>query len=80
MNSFFASVWRGMHLFGTVINGLVNAVLLVIVYVFGVGVTAIAAKLFGKQFLDLGLSTDGQTYWRDLNLEKEPLDHYYRQF
>ena len=71
---------EGFARFGEYIASVVNTVLLIIVYVFGVGISAILAKLVGKSFLETKIDSKSNTYWEDLNLEKEPLENYYRQF
>ncbi|HLD00827.1 MAG TPA: hypothetical protein VJC39_03725 [Candidatus Nanoarchaeia archaeon] len=71
---------HGMKEFGKTINLVVNCVLLTLVYGIGVGLTATAAKLFKKQFLETKLQPTEKSYWSDLNLTKRPLKEYYRQF
>ena len=65
---------------GNKISTVINSILLLIVYIIGVGLTAIAAKIVGKHFLQLKLDQKKKTYWEDLNLKKKPIDEYYRQF
>jgi len=64
---------------GIITNTIINSILLTIVYLIGVGITSIIAKLFRKQFLDVKLSKK-DTYWCDLNLKSKPIEEYYRQF
>ena len=78
LKTFFKGFKSGLHTFGQTINIIVNTILLTIVYWIGVGQTAIVAKLWKKRFLETELS--GKSYWRDLDLEKKPIDEYYRQF
>ncbi len=68
----------GMQSFGKNIAGLVNTVLLFLVYLFGIGITSIIAKLIGKKFLDENLSEE--SYWKELNLKTEKKENYFRQF
>lgn len=70
---------EGMQEFGESIGTLINSVLLLVVYFIGVGVTAIAAKIAGKRFMQLK-TENSETYWQDLGLKKRPLEEYYRQF
>jgi hypothetical protein len=77
-NYFFKGIKEGMKEFGQNITIIVNSILLSIVYLIGVGPTSIIAKIFGKSFLQKELVKE--TYWTDLNLEKEDKDNYYRQF
>ena len=76
---FFKGFGKGVKEFGTGISTTVNTVLLSIVYIIGVGLTSIFAKIFGKHFLEIK-RTKTKTYWKDLNLKKEPVERYYRQF
>ena len=76
---FLVGFRKGMRDFGHGIALIINSVLLLIVYLVGVGFTAIFAKLFRKHFLDMKLSKEG-SYWSDLNLKKKSMEKYYRQF
>jgi len=71
---------EGFKDFGNNISIIVNSVLLLIVYILGVGITSLIAKIFGKHFLEMKLSKKEKTYWSDLNLKKKPIEEYYRQF
>ena len=72
----------GIKEFGLNISTIVNTVLLAIVYIMGAGITSLVAKTIGKHFMDVNLrkSRKAKTYWKDLNLKKQPLEEYYRQF
>lgn len=71
---------EGQKKCGGKITIIINSVLLSVVYFIGVGVTSLAAKMFGKHFLDLNTDENKETYWEELNLTKKPLEEYYRQF
>ena len=78
---FFAGFKAGFQSFGHSVTCVVNFVLLSIVYMFGVGPTAILSKLKRKKFLDMEKPDPNKaTYYKDLNLGKEPKENYYRQF
>jgi len=79
MRTFFNGFKAGFQDFGHNISGLVNSILLSAVYVFGVGLTSVAARLFGKRFL-VTEPSDDETYWQDLNLETKKMEDHYRQF
>ena len=68
-----------MQGFGEHITVLVNSLLLCVVYLIGVGITSIIAKIFRKQFLDMQLKKEG-SYWTTLDLKKKDKEDYYRQF
>jgi hypothetical protein len=53
-------------------------VLFTFVYVFGVGITAIVAKIAGKRFLDYSLNK--KSYWTKVDSRKKTMEDYYRQF
>jgi len=76
--TFFSGIKQGMHVFGTNIALIVNTLLLLIVYLIGVGMTSLIARIAKKRFLDISL--DKETYWKSLNLKKKPMEEYYRQF
>ena len=79
MKQFFKGFKKGMKNFGQGIALIINTILLTFVYLLGVGLTSIIAKISRKHFLEMDLSKNG-TYWSDLNLKKKSIDKYYRQF
>lgn len=80
LNEFFKGLKKGMSDFGHGISAIINSALLLVVYLIGVGLTSIFAKIIGKHFLQKKLSKNRLTYWSDLNLKKKPIEEYYRQF
>ena len=80
MKDFFTNFKNGMKDFGLTINIIINTILLTIVYFIGVGFSSIAAAIFKKKFLDIEVSENIKSYWSDLNLRKESIEKYYRQF
>jgi len=80
MSDFASGLKKGFKDFGQLIAVLINSALLAIVYIIGVGVTSIIAKLSHKHFLETKTESKAKTYWSDLKLKKKPLDEYYRQF
>jgi len=77
--SFFKGFQKGMKDFGFLLPHIINSVLLFVVYLVGVGLTSLVAKLVGKHFLELSQSNT-DSYWTDLNLKKKKKEEYYRQF
>jgi hypothetical protein len=75
--SFFADVQSGMKKFGSDISIIVNTILLFVVYIIGVGITALVAKIVRKHFLVL--KPKGKTLWIDAKKEQTEESHY-RQF
>ena len=76
---FYKGFKIGMKNFGENIALIINTILLFFVYLIGVGLTSIVAKIFGKHFLEMKLSKK-DTYWNNLKLKKKPIKEYYRQF
>ena len=70
---------KGLKEFSENIAIIVNSVLLSVVYLIGIGLTSIFAKIFRKHFLDLK-PDNCNSYWTDLNIGKKKLNECYRQF
>ncbi|HLD10921.1 MAG TPA: hypothetical protein VJB89_02470 [Candidatus Nanoarchaeia archaeon] len=79
LKQFFNEFKEGMKDFGSGISMIVNSILLIIVYLIGVGITSLIAKIFNKRFLQTKFSRK-ETYWEDLNLKKKNKEDYYKQF
>ena len=80
MNNFVKGFKEGKGFFEESMAFLVSAILLSVIYVVGVGASALVAKLTKKEFLQTRINKETKTYWSDLQLTKQPLEHYYRQF
>ena len=78
LKQFFNGFQKGVKDFSNNISTIINSTLLLIVYLIGVGFTALFAKIFGKHFLDMKKKKD--SYWHNLNLKNKPIEKYYRQF
>lgn len=78
IKNFFEDLKEGNKTFGEDVASVINFILLTFVYFFGVGITSIIAKIFGKHFLEY--KTNKNTYWSELNLSKRKKEEYYRQF
>ena len=78
--SFAGSFFKRSKNFGENISIIVNSILLSFVYFVGVGLTSIFAKIFKKSFLELKTEKENETYWSELNLTKNSMEEYYRQF
>jgi len=78
LKQFFNGFKKGMKCFSDNISTVINFLLLSIVYLTGVGLTSIVAKLFSKHFLDMEKKKN--SYWCDLNLKNKSIEEYYRQF
>ncbi len=79
MKKVFKGFKKGMKDFGDCITIIVNTVLLLIVYLIGVGITSIVAKIIGKKFLDKYPANE-KSYWTDINIKKESIEDYHKQF
>lgn len=65
--------------FSMAIAFVINSILLGLVYLIGVGITSIMARIIGKHFLEVNKSKK-ESYWHELNLKKKTIEEYYRQF
>ena len=77
MNPFFTGFVQGVKTASSLVSTLVNSILLLAVYVIGIGAPSLIARAVGKHFLDSGKE---KTYWKDISPEKKSLENYYRQF
>jgi hypothetical protein len=77
---FLKGIKSGQRKFGESVAALINSLLLSLVYFFGVGITFIFSKILNKSFLDLKLEKSRKSYWEELNLSKENIEKYYKQF
>jgi len=75
----FSGIKEGFEGFGKIITTIVNFFLLLLVYIVGVGITSILAKLGKKEILSKKLHQE-KSYWSDLNLNDSNIERYYRQF
>ncbi|MFC1682226.1 hypothetical protein ACFL0X_01245 [Nanoarchaeota archaeon] len=80
IKEFVIGFGKGTKLFGETIATVINCILLTIVYILGIGLTSIFAKIVGKRFLDLKKNEKVNTYWIDLDTNKKTINEYYRQF
>jgi len=80
MKEFLKGLKKGFENFGKNIAIIINSILLAIVYIIGVGITSIIAKIFGKHFMDMKISKQRKSYWSKLDVGKEPKERYYRPF
>jgi len=78
LNKFFNGFKNGIKNFGENISIIVNTILLTMVYIIGVGITSLIAKMFKKHFLDK--NSKDKSYWKVLDLKKKKIEEYYRQF
>jgi|TARA_Y100000310_G_C20554072_1_gene749620 hypothetical protein len=76
---FLNGLKEGNRMFGEDIASVINFILLTFVYLFGVGITSMIAKLSGKNFLEIK-NFNKDSYWSKLDLDKREKGEYYRQF
>jgi hypothetical protein len=77
---FLLGMKDGSSDFGFGVSRVVNFILLSFVYVFGVGLTSIVARLKGKHFLDMEMDKSAKTYFEDEPIMKKEREEYFRQF
>jgi len=69
---------KGLKLFGEAISSIINIILLSGVYLLGVGLTSLIAKLFSNRFLNLKPDKNLDSYWKASSPIKK--EEFYRQF
>ena len=79
INLFFKGAKQGFRNFSHAITNLVNFVLLLIVYLFGIGLVSVISKIFRKHFLELK-KTNSKSNWHEHKVTRQQLDKYYRMF
>lgn len=77
---FYKSFILGMREFGQCISVIINSLLLLCVYIVGVGLTSIYAKLTKKNLLNNKLLKRQKSYWFNTNIGNKSTASYYRQF
>jgi cytochrome c biogenesis protein CcdA len=77
---FLKGLKKGARNFGETISIIANSLLLLLVYLIGVGLTSLIAKLAGKKFLEAAPSKKQKSYWSALGLKTRPIEEHYRQF
>ncbi len=80
IKEFLMGIKEGQKNFGKNLAIIINSILLTIVYFLGIGLTSIFLKIFGKNFLETKIEISRESYWKELNLNKEPMNNYFRQF
>jgi len=78
LKQFFNGFQKGVKNFSDNISTIINFLLLSMVYLIGVGLTSITAKIFGKHFLDMKKKKD--SYWHNLKLKNKDIEEYYKPF
>jgi hypothetical protein len=79
IRDFLSGFIKGFRYFGRSLSVTVNSALLLPVYLAGVGITSLFARMVKKSFLGIE-AVKKDTYWSDLNLKKRDKESYYRQF
>tara|TARA_Y100000310_G_C20622488_1_gene784122 strand:- start:362 stop:586 length:225 start_codon:yes stop_codon:yes gene_type:complete len=68
---------EGMKAFGNTLTTLINSILLFVVYLIGIGITSIIARIVGKKFLD---TEKKDSYWKEYAEMNKTKESRYRQF
>ena len=79
IKNFFSGAKDGFREFSHTINNAVTFVLLLAVYIFGIGIVSIFSKLAGKHHLELK-KTASKSSWHEHKVTKEPIEKYFRTF
>ncbi|MFH1408784.1 MAG: hypothetical protein ABIH34_02665 [Nanoarchaeota archaeon] len=80
IRAWFSDLGSGFRSFGETIMVIVNTLLLSVVYLFGVGITSLIARLSGKQFLALKTDEKEKSYYEVPPSKKKSTEDSYRQF
>ena len=76
----FKGIYQGMGNFAKIISGIINYILLLIVFILGIGTVSIGAKLFKKKkFLDKELNNK-KSYWENTDISKRKREDYEKPF
>lgn len=78
--SFISFFKAGAKDFFDYVNRIIGFVLLAIVYVVGVSLTFVIAQVLKKEFLDLNINKNTNTYWEDFEQGNKLSTNYFRQF
>ena len=78
-NLFWKGFKKGAKNFSGNISVIVNSFLLLIVYLVGVGLTSVIAKIVGKKFLETKIEKEKKSFWKEIKWSKKKED-YFRQF
>ncbi len=78
MTSFLRGLKEGFKEFGLCINSAVTVLVLLFVYIIGVGLTSLFGKLSKKKFLDL--KPEKNSYWIDVEDSENVIEDYRRSF
>lgn len=76
----FSGIYAGLGAFGKIISSMVNFLLLLIVFIFGVGLVALFSRFLGKKFLDMKPKAENESYWRDSIIKNRKKEDYYKPF
>ena len=80
LKSLLSEVHSLLKKFSDFITSIINVILLIPVYFIGVGFTAVIARLFKKQFLDLYPDKKRSSYWHEHPTTRQSRDTYRRMF
>ncbi len=75
----FKGFYDGMKSFGSAINTVIIYILLLIVYLLGVGPVAIIGRILGKKFINLQMKK-ANSYWEPSTIGKRKNEDYRRPF
>lgn len=71
---------KGAMNFGNDLSALINCVILLFLYILGIGFSAILARLLRKTFFETKPSKAKKTYWLDFESRSKDTENYYQQF
>ena len=77
---FLKGFGKGIKDFGEIFGFVVNSVILLVVYVIGIGFSSILAKLLRKMCFETKPSEKKSSYWTHLEIKENDSESFYRQF
>jgi len=78
---FFKGFYEGIKEFSAILVGIINFILLLLVYIFGVGMSFVIAKVTRKKLMNLEkFDKKVKSYWIDKKIKKPNIKDAYRQF
>lgn len=80
IKQFFRGYKKGMENFGSIISTIVNTIILSIVYILGIGLTSILAKIVRKKFIETKVLKNKETYWSNIDSKNKSIKEFYKQF
>ena len=80
LTSLFKGFKEGFRKFGHLIANTINFVLLLIVFIFGIGLVSVLSKIFRKKYLEMKPKNKLKSYWTKVNIGTKNKEDYLKPF